>query len=227
MAKRTGKYAHIIDSLPRLPGVDPDRRDLVEAVKREILAPPGEHEIIRMRVSILSNIEELFRELLKDEKRTAAGRPWAAEFARAYAECRAIKDRLSEWESSLNLLIEAYQWLMVDQMEVEGISSMKLSNGQPVSTFQEPYAQVTDKEAFRVWCLSQREWVPKIEDGVVVVGEDGLPVMVPEGARIYERMMALPWQTTNAITKELLLNGEAEPDGVTCYAKTKVRLGGE
>jgi len=40
-----------------------------------------------------------------------------------------------------------------------------------------------------------------------------------------ERQMSLPWQTTNSLTKARLLEGEPEPDGVTCYAKTKVRLG--
>jgi len=197
MAK--GKYSHVINTLPRLGMVEPERRDLVDAVKAEILAPATEDENLPRDLDLdraLGMIEGHIRELLRLVKRSTAGRPWAAEFARAYADCRGVTARLGEWGSSLNLLLEAFQQLMVDQMEVEGVASMKIA-GHSVSTYLEPYAQVTDKEAFRVWCVAE-----------------GL-----------ERQMSLPWQTTNALTKARLLEGEPEPDGVTCYAKTKVRLG--
>ncbi|MCR4300852.1 MAG: hypothetical protein NUV51_04515 [Sulfuricaulis sp.] len=201
MATR-GKYSHVIDKLPRLGMVEPERRDLVEAVKAEILAPPDDGENLPWVLDLdraLDMIETHVRELLRLVKRSTAGRPRAAEFARAYADCRDMAARIGEWESSLNLLTEAFQQLMVDQMEVEGVTSMKLVSGRPVSTYLEPYAQVTDKETFRLWCVAQ-----------------GL-----------ERQMALPWGTANALTKARLLEGEPEPDGVTCYAKTKVRLGGK
>ena len=99
----------------------------------------------------------------------------------------------------MNLMLDAYQSLMVAQFEAEGISSLKLSTGQPIVTYEEPYAQVIDKDAFRLWCIKQ-----------------GL-----------ERSLVLPWQTTNKITKDMLLAGDPEPDGVTIYAKTRVRLGSE
>ena len=37
--------------------------------------------------------------------------------------------------------------------------------------------------------------------------------------------LALPWGTTNALVKARLLEGESEPPGVSCWAKTTVRLG--
>lgn len=196
-----GKYAAFVNDLPRYPGDDPDRRAVVESVKQSILEPlkddemPGDSaEVYRL----LDDMHESIDRLIYVERRATAGKPWASEFARLYAELRMIRDHIEGWDKSIGLLLEAYLALMTEQMEVEGITSMKLANGQPVSTYLEPYAQVQDKEAFRQWCIEQ-----------------GL-----------ERQMALPWQTTNSLTKQMLLSGEAEPPGVTVYAKTKVRLGG-
>jgi len=39
--------------------------------------------------------------------------------------------------------------------------------------------------------------------------------------------MALPWMSTNALVKEMLLRGQEEPPGVTVYARTIVKLGSE
>jgi hypothetical protein len=198
-----GKYSHVIDKLPRHPGVEPERRDIVQAVKDQILlpalpyAPPNLPEDSPQE--LLAEAETLIRKARTILTYSAAGRPYAAEFARLYAESRRMRERIDLLGSEIGLLIEASQWVMCEQMEVEGVASLKLTNGQPVSTFLEPYAQVVDKETFRRWCI-----------------DEGL-----------ERQMSLPWQTTNALTKQRLLGGDPEPPGVTCYAKTKVRLGAE
>ena len=62
------------------------------------------------------------------------------------------------------------------------------------------FLQVVDREAFRLWC-------------------DADPDL--------RRKMTLPWQTTNSLTKQLLLDGQPEPPGVTIWAKTTVRMGSE
>lgn len=225
MAQRKGKYSHVIGTLPELPGVPPERRDLVEQVKQEILAPPNGVETLHGDiVDTMTIIQANVRSLLALEKRAAASKAMidpetgevtmaqrAAEFARVYAELRAIKERFDEWQSSLNLLIEAYMWLMVERMEEEGTTSMRLANGQPVSFFKEPYARVVDAEALRQWFI-----------------KNGL-----------ERKLQPMWQTTNSLCKEMLLAGQATigedgtvtpapmPDGVELLAKTTVRLGSE
>ena len=199
MATKRGKYASVVDHLPRLPGVEPERRDVVQAVKDQILLPPQPDDPDGSLAACLGDADVAVEEALHLLKRTTAGTVRAAEFARAYAEVRAVKAQVDEWAKSVNLLLEAYQWLMVEQMEAEGVSSMRLTNGQPVSTYLEPYATVVDKEVFREWCIKQ-----------------GL-----------ERKMHLWPSVTNQLVKEMLLAGEKEPPGVTTFAKTKVRLGAE
>lgn len=197
MAKRPGKYAHVVNTLPKFPGDDPERRELIERVKAEILAPPNEDDpSVDIRPTI-DNIERYIKIVMQAEKRAAAGKPYASEFARVYAELRMIRDRIGSWDSSVGLLIEAYQELMTEQLEVEGTTSLTLASGQTVSTFLEPYSQVFDKEVYRLWCI-----------------EEGL-----------DRQMSLPWPTTNSLTKARLLAGEPEPPGVKLFVKTQVRLG--
>lgn len=99
--------------------------------------------------------------------------------------------------SAINLRIEAVSQMMVASFEAEDITTVKnASDGFTVRVQYEPYAQVTDKAAFYEWCQ-----------------KNGLG-----------KAMTLPWQTTNAITKERLLAGEPEPAGVTAHAKTKIVL---
>lgn len=194
-----GKYAAILPKLPKFPDVAPDRRDVIEATKTAILEPPKTDDPIENFQVVLDIIARDFKLLCDVEMRTTAGRRSAGEFARAYAELRKIADSLDSWKSDINLLLDAYTALMLEQFEIEGVSSLRLSNGQPVSTYAEPYAQVIDKEKFRLWCIAQ-----------------GL-----------ERQMALHPSTTQKLTKDMLLAGDPEPDGVTTFAKTRIRLGAE
>jgi hypothetical protein len=157
-----GKYASVIDSLPRILGTEPAYQEKVQAVKDSII---GDF-------------------------------PYASDLAREYAGLRAEKARAEDVVSDINLRLEAVAQLLTDQYEAEGTSMLRLEDGQSVSVQYEPYAQVVDKEAFRLWCLAQ-----------------GL-----------ERSMALPWQTTNSLTKTRLLEGEPEPDGITATARTKIVL---
>lgn len=203
MAKpKGGKYAGVIGKLPKFPNVAPERADVIDALRNIILAPPAEGEEILgadERDALINSLQRDFRRLLELEKRTTAGKPWAASFTRAYVEMRDIDNLLKAWDSAVSLLLETYQALMCDQMENEGIKSMKLPSGQPVSTWEEPYATVEDREEYRQWCI-----------------KNGL-----------ERSMMLPWPTTNAMAKERLILGQEPQDGVKIWSKTKVRLGPE
>lgn len=197
MAKKPGKYAAVIGRLPAM-GIDPSRRDAVTQAQEQIKAaekidgPTQEDTLYRIRGAV--------DYLIALKKSQTAGRPYAAEYARAYAECRAIRDKIAEWDGAFSLLVEAYQWLMISQMEVEGTTSLTLANGQPIHTFQEPYAKVEDPEKFLAWVMEDPD---------------------------LRRKLTLQWQTTNKLTKDRLAAGEPEPPGVTCWAKTTVRLGSE
>lgn len=209
MASRKPKYAHVVENLPRLPGGDPDRQVAIDATRAAILRPrvdaPGtpQHEPPWLDENRLNEVdreladaEHSVEHALHHATRLASGRQHAAVLAQGYALARKIKDALGDLESSAQLLIDAYEGLMVAQMEVEGVASMRLIDGSSVSTYQEPYPKVVDKELFRVWCIQQ-----------------GL-----------EKEMHLWPSRTAKLVKEMLLGGEAEPPGVETYAKTMVRL---
>jgi hypothetical protein len=119
---------------------------------------------------------------------------YGVDLAKQYIDIRTEIEALEAKLSEANLRLESTSQLLTDQFEVEDTSSMQINGRGTVRTQYEPYAKVEDKEAFRKWCI-----------------ENGL-----------EQSLALPWQSTNAITKERLLEGKSEPTGVTATSKVKV-----
>ena len=201
MASRPGKYAAVIGDLPAL-GIDPARRDAVTQAQEQIKAPrcahdPGYSINDLTAEELIESIADNVKQLVELKKRQTAGRPYAAEYARAYAECRAIRDTIAEWDGAFSLLVEAYQWLMIDALAAEGLSGLKMESGASISTYQEPTAKVDDPAALLAWVMQDADLRNKL---------------------------ALAWGTLNALTKARLLEGEPEPPGVSVWAKTVVRL---
>jgi hypothetical protein len=137
-------------------------------------------------------------EAVREEILSTHGVTWlpASVLARDYREIRDEIDAIEEQLSGANLRLEAVKQLLVQQFEVEDITSLALADGSTVRVQTEPYAQVKDKEAFRQWCLQHG----------------------------FEAQMVLPWATTNSITKERLLAGKPEPEGVEASQLNKVVL---
>jgi hypothetical protein len=90
--------------------------------------------------------------------------------------------------------LEAYGQLIVDQYENEAVTSLKLEDGGTVRVQVEPHAKVVDRNANREWAMKNN----------------------------LENLLALPWQTVNALAKEALLQGEDPPDGVEISARPKI-----
>ncbi|KKM78484.1 hypothetical protein LCGC14_1359450 [marine sediment metagenome] len=95
--------------------------------------------------------------------------------------------------SAAALRLEALEQMLINRYEEEDVSSIKVT-GAAVRVQTEPYAVVKDKEVFRLWCIA-----------------NGL-----------EKSLSLMWQSTNSITKDRLLAGQPEPDGVEAFTKGKV-----
>jgi hypothetical protein len=198
MAK--GKYAGIIDKLPRSLGTEPDYQDKVNAIKREVLAIPSDSQEPTAEISS-AVLEELVMDatallsVINDSLiKSVGGRVQAARLARVFRDIRIVKDALEEQEKTLNAILEAYKQLLVNQYEAEGTTSIALDDGGTIRVQPEPHARVVDKVANRIWA---------IENG-------------------YENMLALPWQTVNAIAKESALKGEEAPAGVELERRDKV-----
>lgn len=197
MAKAS-KYAHVVGSLPKFLGEDQQRLDLLNQLRTEILTTEiDEDNDYNLSAQIVHNLKLLNVTIgavlymtKKCPQRNASG------LARAYADARFVLDAINEWKSSAQLLVDAYERMMTDQMELEDVKSIGLTSGASVSTYVEPYGKVIDPAAFRAWCV----------------------------ANGYESKLQLWPSTMNAIAKERTLTGVAPPDGVEVTAKTQVRL---
>ena len=122
--------------------------------------------------------------------------PSDADLAKDLLALRDEKDRIKETLSDLNLRVGAYEQLICDQFESSGITQLRLESGDTISTQIKPYARVADRTAFRAWCVA-----------------NGL-----------SDALQLPWQTTNALVADRLVEGLDEPDGIDCYKQTTVVL---
>jgi len=223
MAKpRKGKWADVLErkKLPTLPGVEPERRQVVDAARDAILAPPEEQACPECGAAtaasvcpscgsdmpgqssdpgmILDAAHRKIKALLAALTRGTGGRRYASEFGRLYAEARDAKDRVDLWASNLNVLVDAFEELMTDQMTNEGIKSLTLDNGRPIHTHREPYYQVRDREAWRRYCLADPDLAPK---------------------------MSVAWGTMNSLAKDMLEKNEEPPDCLEGFSRTVVRLG--
>lgn len=200
-----GKYTEVVKGLPKFLGPDAAFQDRVKQVKEiastttlptdlkdkdgDPIALDSEMPGVYKEV-ILESIEMLRIQLLyyKFDMRTDR-------YPHAYVESRSIIESIEYAMKKLGELKEAYKQLIVADFEKRVVQSVRLPDGL-LSYNAEPYAKITDKEAYRQWCLDND----------------------------YAESMQLPWQKTNAILKERLLAGEDEMDGVEAHSYDKLRL---
>lgn len=190
-----GKYSHL--QLPKFIDPDAKAREKVQAVKDQIMrpAPDLDREALLGRVGAAME-EAAFRLDVVNQHllHFAGGKNYATIFARGYRETRAVKEALQEQLKAIELTLEAYSQLAIDQFEVEGTTSLKLDDGSTVRVQGVPYAGVEDKQKFRLWCI----------------GND------------LEDQLTLNPAKTAALTKERLLQGLPEPDGVRAFMKDTI-----
>ena len=107
---------------------------------------------------------------------------------------RAEKDDAKETLAEINIRLVAIEQYLADAFEHVGVTGIKLDTGETISTQVKPWARVEDKRAFRAWC---------VDNG-------------------YEESLALPWQTTNSLVSDRLVEGLPEPDGIETFKQTTV-----
>lgn len=230
MAKPT-KYAAVVKNLPKFPGDDPGRLELLGKVRDEILATlePTDYNVDAQIFGRLDDVQKKVESILVLGKRVIGVHRNAAAFTNAYVVIRTIVDTLGDLKSATQLLLDAYERLMTDQMEAEGMRSLNLESGGGVTTYEEPCGKVVDKEAFRLWCVapSDRCMVCGAHaDDLVHHGNNSnehVPHEFKPGGG-YEKQLQLWPSSMNAVVKERALNAEPAPDGVEVYAKTIVRV---
>jgi hypothetical protein len=195
--RRKGAFDHIIDDLPRYDGLEPKQREKVDATRAEILMAPqeGDPNITEadLEAAIVS-LEDIYVELLWAVTRMCARSPHAATFTRGYLWARRLEDVLDDMAKRKNILLQAYLEMVIDYYEIEGTTTLKLADGEGARLEYVPHAVVKDREKFQQWCI----------------------------ANGFGPQLQLPWQTTNAETKDRLAVGLPEPDGVEAYNEVKV-----
>lgn len=170
--RKPGKYDAVMGGLTNLPVTDLTRQSKITAIKDSILK--------------LSD---------KAPKPSALGKE--------YARLRAEQERLETEQYDVGLRIEALTQMLIETHEADDSewgqygaadNALQLVTGGSIRVQKEPIGQVTDKEAFRKWC---------IKNG-------------------YETQLQLWPSTMNAIVKERLLTGDPGPDGTDIFLKTGV-----
>jgi hypothetical protein len=116
------------------------------------------------------------------------------DLAHQLLEVRDEKDAAKEKLSEINVRLVAIEQYLADAFEQVGVTGIKLDTGESISTQVKPWSRVEDKRAFRAWC---------IDNG-------------------YEESLTLPWQTTNSLVSDRLVEGLPEPDGIATFKQTTI-----
>lgn len=123
--KRTGKYAHVIDKLPRTFNLEGNYQERVT-----------------------QTITVFYKTAIE------AGHTLdATTLAEIYVEARKERDSIDDELKEANLKLEAVEQMLANEYEHIGITTLKLAGGESVRTQLEPHAVVKDKEVFRQWCV--------------------------------------------------------------------------
>lgn len=192
-----GKYSKVLDGLKRFFGEEPHHQERIEAVKTRIAKSAGQLPTLEVEQHLeqqLIMLSKAFGEIDKMGPFVLAPTKQGADYARAYVTIRTIKEEVKDRLSNIDLLLDAYAQMMVDQFEVEDVDLLKLGNGDKVNVQFEPYPKTTDPEAVRKWC---------VDSG-------------------YLSQMSLPWQTFHMLVKQRLLEGYPAPPGVELTSRPKV-----
>ena len=197
MPRSTGKYAAVIGHLPRLVQEGP-YQEKVNQRKYDILnREEGVKEFFEVVDEVREELKAAVQTLMSVNHKLSLIKALSPSTAAAvWAELRGVEETIEESASETRLNLEALKQILIDAYEREDVSSLKLVTGDTVRTQYEPYAKVIDKDLHRQWAM-----------------DNGL-----------KRSLSLPWQTTNALTKELLLKAQPAPAGVEATSNVKVVL---
>lgn len=194
-----GKYAGITSKLPKYENPDVSYAQKTRDRKAELLVSDNGLQPDETDKAVNEKLEQALQLLTEANHLIIGylkGSQSPALVGRAYKTIRIMKDRMAEQEYDVNLTIAAFEQLLPEIYEREDMTNVHMANGGSVGVQWEPYAKVVDRDAHREWC---------IKEGLI-------------------RSMTIPWQTTNALTKERLISGLPAPDGVEASAKPKVVL---
>lgn len=165
---------------------------------------PGKYSHLKGQLTKFTN-ELDYQDRVNDEKNkireflSSRGRSCsAANFGEVLIESRREKDRLEELEKEQNLRIEALNQILVELLEGEDYTSLKMTNGVSLTIKDDVYANVENKEIFYNW-----------------IEEQGL-----------DDLFSVNYQTMASMVKTKLIDGLPIPPGIKTYFKQSITVRG-
>ena len=182
--------------------------------------------------------EPTYQAKVEEAKQKFAGLG-ATQLVDEYVMLRKDKEQLEAEVKAFNLRIEAVtQLLVLSQDKGEeawgryGVkpNALRMENGDTVRVKSEPYGQVKDKEAFRLWCIAPADVCMTCGGNETSLGHRETDEQDPRAqfpfvhhefkpGGGYERQLQLWPATMNALVKERAAAGEAYPDGCEAFRK--------
>lgn len=164
-----GKYSHLKGRLTKFSG-EAEYQDRVNRKKEEI-------------------VEEL-----KDKGLSLT----PGNFGTVLIAARQEKSRLEALEKAENLIIEAMNQMLVEQMEAQDYTNLKMGNGVSLSIKDDVYCTVKNKKEFYDW-----------------IEETG-----------QQDLLTVNYQTMASMTKTCLVDGTPIPPGIDTYFKQSITVRG-
>jgi hypothetical protein len=120
------------------------------------------------------------------------------DLGQAMADFKNQKNTLEGQIKNINTVLEALSQLIVDRMEDNDMEAIELANGIKVGIKDEPYTSIEDQKKFY-------DWIKKTKQ---------------------QGLLKINYQTLNAITKDLIINGKKNPPGTKTFIKTSAKVTG-
>ena len=164
-----GKYSSFRNQITQFT-TEPDRQDKVNNQRREI-----------------------HRQLEAENKAITMGN-----LGHVLVRARLEKQRLEELVKEQNLIIEAMNQELVETLEEQDYTSLRLNNGISLTIKDDVYCSVEDRTTFNNW-----------------IKETGQEVL-----------FTVNYQTMAALSKNLLIEGKEVPPGIGVYFKQSIIIRG-
>lgn len=164
-----GKYSHLKGQITKFSG-EPEYQDRVNREKERI------------------------QQVLKDEGKSLT----ASNYGDVLVAARVEKDRLENLVKVQNLTLESMSQLLVELLEGQDYTSLKLTNGISLSIKDDVYCSVEDKERFY-------NWISETDN---------------------ESLLTVNYQTMSSLTKQCLIDDQPIPAGIATYFKQSITVRG-
>lgn len=186
-------FDHIIGKLTKNWGKDPDKQQKITVLKQTIVSEPPDPDnemssgVIEELILEITSLQSVVNDALIKSVR---GNTKFSRIAEIYADVRKMKAAFEKQEKITEILEEAYEQLVLEKFESEGIRTVTLEDGSRVDADRQPHTIVVDRQANNKWA---------IENG-------------------HEELLSVAWPTLNALTKKAIVDMEPIPDGVDVQA---------